>query len=295
MSEKRTRSPVSWPVFIPWAGWKDIARGVKDDIGRDNLSIVAAGIAFYAFLSVFPAIASIVSIYGLISDPSEVQEQLANLAGLLPPEAFAVLVNQLTRAAQADQTVSLGLVFGILLTVWSASRAMKGMIIALNIVYKQTERRSFIRFNAIGLFFTVCAIGFLVLSLSLIVGFPALMGSFGLNGLAAGLTGWLRWPLLGIFVTFGLALLYRHAPNRGDVRMRWVTTGSIVAVLLWLAVSVGFSLYVSHFGNYSDIYGSLGAVIILLLWFYLSAFAILLGAELNAQMEHQATDSSRDQ
>ncbi len=295
MPERKTRRLSSWPVHIRWAGWKDIAIRVKHDIGRDNLSIVAAGIAFYAFLSVFPAIASIVSIYGLLADPAEVQAQLANLAGLLPPEAFAVLLSQLTRVAQADQTVSLALVFGILLTVWSASRAMKGMIVALNIVYNQTERRSFIRFNVIGLFFTVCAIAFLILSLSLIVAFPVLMGHLGLPELAAGLTGWLRWPLLGIFVTLGMALLYRYAPNRGGVKVRWVTTGSIVATLLWLAISAGFSLYVSHFGNYSDIYGSLGAVIILLLWFYFSAFAILLGAELNAQMEHHATNSSRGQ
>ncbi len=292
MSQKRTGSPVSWPVHIPWADWKRIAIRVKNDIARDNLSIVSAGIAFYAFLSVFPALASIVSIYGLIFDPANVQEQLANLAGILPPQAFAVLLNQLTRVAQADQAVSLGLGFGILLTVWSASRAMKGLIVALNIVYNQTERRSFIRFNAVGLLFTFCAIAFLVVSLILIVAVPPLIRSLGLPELAASLTGWLRWPLLGIVVTIGLAFLYRYAPNRGDAKLRWVTTGSIVATLLWLAISAGFSLYVSHFGNYSDIYGSLGAVIILLLWFYFSAFAVLLGAELNAAMEQQAATGS---
>ncbi len=295
MPETRIGGPASWPVHIPWARWKDIVIKVKDDIGRDNLSIVAAGISFYAFLSVFPALASIVSIYGLLADPAEVQEQLANLAGLLPPEAFAVLLSQLTRVAQADQTVSLGLVFGILLALWSASRAMKGMMVALNIVYSQKERRSFIRFNVVGLFFTVCTLAFLLLSLSLIVVFPVVIDFFGLPERTVNLTETLRWPLLAIFVTIGLALLYRYAPNRGDVRVRWVTTGSIVATLLWLAVSAGFSVYVSHFGNYSDIYGSLGAVIILLLWFYFSAFAILLGAELNAAMEYHAAESSGSQ
>ncbi len=287
MPESNRGRGASWPIQIPLAGWKDIAFKVKESIGRDNLTIVSAGIAFYAFLAVFPAIAAVVSIYGLISNPADVEAQLARLAGVLPPEVLSVLLNQLSRIAEADHTVSLGLLISLLLTLWSASRGMKGMIIALNIVYKQTERRSFIRFNVVGLFFTICAIVFLILSLSLIVAVPALLGHIGLSDHAASLTRALRWPLLGILVALGLALLYRYAPNRGDATVRWVTTGSIVATLLWLVVSVGFSEYIAHFGDYSAIYGSLGAIVILLLWFYFSAFVILLGAELNAAMEHQ--------
>lgn len=283
------------PRQIPQSGWKDIFFRTKDEVGRDNLSIVAGGVAFFMLLAIFPGIGAMVAIYGLVADPVQIQEQIAALSGILPQQAMSILQDQLSRLAEgAGGALGLGALFGILLALWSAAKGMKALITGLNIVYDETDERGFIKLNAIALGLTLAAILFAIVAIGFIVVFPAVLGFLGLSEVARVLTGVLRWPLLAIFGMIALALLYRYAPDRDEPQFRWVSWGAAAAIVLWLAASLLFSFYVKNFGSYNETYGSIGAVIILLMWFYITAFTVLLGAELNAEMEHQtAHDTTR--
>jgi membrane protein len=279
------------PVDTPSAGWKAVVIAVKDRTGRDNVSLVAAGVAFYLFLAVFPAIAAMVSLYGLIYDPVDIQQQISSLAGLIPPAAVNLLEDQLMRVAGAQRTLGLGFAIGIALAVWGASRGMKALLSAFDITCGVTERRSYIRLNAAALFYSFCGFVFVLVALGIIVAFPTALRALGLPELSPMETELLRWIPLGVFVMIGLALLYRYAPNR-EVKFRWVSWGSVTAALLWLLASAVFSLYISYFGTYNATYGSLGAAVILMLWFYWSAYAVLLGGELDAELQRRTARDS---
>lgn len=292
-SEDNRGRRASRPAEIPGKGWGDILLRVKDEQSDDNVSIIAAGVAFYWFLAIFPALAAAVSIYALAADPAQLQQQIDTLGTVLPPEAYRIIQTQLTTLVQhSGGALGLGMIFGILLTIWSANKGMKALITALNIVYDEQERRGFIKLNALSLLFTFCAILLGLVAISLVIAVPAVIGLAGISGTLQALLTYLRWPLLGVFLTFGLTLAYRFFPDRDSPKWRWVSWGSISATLLWLAGSVLFSLYVANFGSFGKTYGSMGAVAILLLWFYLTAYVILLGAELNAEMEHQTREDS---
>lgn len=283
------------PSDIPSRGWRDIALRIKDQLDRDNVSVVAAGVAFYTLLAIVPALAAVVSIYGLVADPADVQAQLESVSHLLPQEAQGIISEQVQRiAASSGGALGLGAVAGLLLTLWSASKGMKTLITALNIVYDEQEQRGFIKLNLIALGLTLGAVVFLVVALGLIVALPAVLDSLGLGETLRSLVAWLRWPPLLLGVIVALALIYRYGPSRDPARWRWVNWGAVAATVLWLAGSVAFSIYVRNFGSYNETYGSLGAVVILLMWFYLTAYVVLLGAEINAEMEHQtARDTTR--
>lgn len=283
------------PGQIPTSGWRDIVVRVKDELTDDNISIVAAGVAFYALLAIFPALAAMVSIYGLVANPGDVQQQFTAFGGILPPEARALLSEQLGKiAGQAGATLSIGVIVGLLLTLWSATKGTNSLITALNIVYDEQEKRSFLKLNALALSLTLGAIILAVLALGLIVALPALLGKLGLPEGMQTLVSLLRWPLLALAVMSGLAVIYRYGPSRKEPRWQWVSWGAVVATLLWLAGSALFSFYVSNFGNYNETYGSVGAIIILLMWFYLTAYIVLLGAEFNAEMEHQTQQDTTE-
>jgi membrane protein len=276
------------PGNIPLAGWKDIFFRVKDKLAEDNLTIIAAGVAFYALLAIFPAIGALVATYAIVSDPGQVQQQVAALSGILPPQGMELLQGQLERLSEdTGGALSIGVVGGILFSLGSSTKGMKAFITGLNIVYGEEERRGFIALNIIALLLTAGAIIFVVVSLGFIVIFPAFLNFFGLSSIAEKLSSILRWPLLGLFVIMGLGLLYRYAPHRSQAQFKWVSWGAVTATLLWMVVSMLFSLYVSNSDSYNETYGSIGAIIILLMWFFISALAVLLGAELNAEMEHQ--------
>jgi len=284
---KRGRNALR-PGSITLTGWKDIFFRVKDKLTEDNLTIVAAGVAFYALLAIFPAIGALVATYGIVSDPGQVQQQIAALSGILPQQGMEILQNQLERLSEdTGGALSLGVVAGILFSLGSSAKGMKAFITGLNIVYGEEERRGFIAINITALLLTVGAIIFVVISLGFIVVFPAVLNIFGLSSVAEKLTSFLRWPLLGLFVVMGLGLLYRYAPYRSRPKFKWLSWGAVVATILWMVVSMLFSLYVSYSNTYNETYGSIGAIIILLMWFFISALAVLLGAELNAEMEHQ--------
>lgn len=276
------------PGEIPKPGWRDILKRTWAEQSKDNLSLVAAGVAFYAMLALFPAIAALISIYGLLADPAQLQSQIGEVSGVLPGEARSIIQSQLSKVvAGAGGALSLGAVAGLLVALWSASKGMKGLIQALNISYGEDESRSFLKLNAISLLLTASGLLFFILALTAVVAMPALLDNLGLPDAVMWTVSIARWPLLAIAGMLALAVLYRYGPDRDKPRWRWVSWGSAGATVSWLAASLLFSLYVSQFGKYNETYGTLGAVVILLTWLFLTAYVVLLGAELNAEMERQ--------
>lgn len=280
------------PAEIPPRGWWDISKRIFTQLGDDHVSLVAAGVAFYAFLALFPALTALISLYGLIMSPAQVTEQVGQFANILPEQAQQMLNNILTNiASSSDDQLGWSLALSILLSIWSANKGTTAMFEGLNIVYNEKDKRSFIKRKILTLTFTLGGFIGTILSLVLIVGISALVKFLGLPTWLQALISLARWPVLALLFMGGLALAYKIAPHRDDPEFKWVTTGSALGTLLWLLLSIGFAQYVSNFGNYDEVYGSLAAVVIMLLWLFLSAVTILLGAEINAEMEHQ---TSRD-
>ena len=276
------------PTDIPAHGWWDVLKRVLNETGEDNMSIIAAGCAFYALLALFPAITALLSIYGLVVDPATVEQQLNAIAGVAPQEAFTIIQNQAHQVASGGRTAlgwSAGL--AIVLALYSASSGVKTLFEALNIAYEEQETRSFIRLNATALIFTLAAVVGLPIGLAVIVGVPAALHVLPLGPLTEWAIRIASWILLLALVVGGLSVVYRYGPARAPARWRWLTPGSLAAAILWLLASVAFSFYAGHFGSYNQTYGALGGVIILLMWLWISAYVILLGAELNSELELQ--------
>ncbi|HEV7439637.1 MAG TPA: YihY/virulence factor BrkB family protein [Methylobacterium sp.] len=286
----------STPSEIPASGWKDIALRVFHDVGENRLVLVAAGVTFYVLLAIFPAMAALVSCYGLVADVGTINEHLAGLQGVLPSGALDIVGEQVKRiAAKGDTTLGITFFTGLALSIWSANGGMKAVFDALNIVYEEREKRNFLWLNLRSLSFTAGALLFIVVALVGIVVVPVVLNTIGLSG-DAWYIALLRWPVLYIVVLFGLALIYRYGPSRDTPRWRWVTWGSAIAAALWLVTSLLFSWYVSNFGKYNETYGSLGAAIGFMTWIWISTIIVLVGAEINAEMEHQtAKDTTTGQ
>jgi membrane protein len=282
------------PAEIPARGWRDIAWRVWSEMTEDNLSIAAAGVAFYALLAIFPALTALVSIYGLVADPAQVQQHLASLSGMLPPEAYQIIDDQITSVvSSADSSLSFGVVFGLALSVWSATKGMTAVMAALNMAYDEEERRGMIRYYLTAILLTLGGVVGVILALFVIVAIPAILELVGLDRIFKGLISVLRWPLLAVFLLIGLAAIYRYGPSRETAQWRWISWGAIFVTVLFIVGSLLFSWYVANFGNYNETYGSLGAVIGLLMWFWLTSYFVLIGAEVNAEIEHQtAVDST---
>jgi membrane protein len=268
--------------------WVDVARRVKDHIKEDRLSLIAAGVAFYGLLAVFPGLVALVGLYGLIADPVLVEQHAASLAAILPSQAAEILTAQLHDLASTDRTaLGIGAIGGLLLALWSASSAVRTLMEALNVAYDEKETRGTIRFYGTALVLTFGGVIAVLLAIALVAGLPAVLNVIGLNWLAEAVVALVRWPVLAALAIVGFAVVYRYGPSRAQPRWRWVSWGAAIAVALWIVGSALFSLYVARFGNYNETYGAAGAVVILLMWFLLSAYAILIGAEINAEMERQ--------
>jgi membrane protein len=273
---------------IPAKGWKDIVVRVYTQFQNDRLLAVAAGVVFYMLLALFPALATLVSIYGLFTDPSVINEHISLLHGVMPESAIGIIRDQVTAlTGTSNNALSLGFILGLGVALWSANAGMKAIIDALNVVYDERETRSFIWLNIVAFAFTLGGLAFVILALSAIVVMPLLFSWLGLESRMAQIISLARWPALFIIVLLWLAVLYRYGPNRTRARWRWLTVGSVLATVLWLAGSALFSWYLSDFANYDATYGSLGAGVGLMMWLWLSVIVILLGGELNAEIEHQ--------
>ncbi|MEO6202017.1 MAG: YihY/virulence factor BrkB family protein [Nitrospirales bacterium] len=281
------------PGQIPKFGWWDILVRVKDQISSDNVSIVAAGVAFYGTLALFPALAAIVSVYGLITSQQEVQEQITSISDFLPQDAQSIIHEQLMSiSTSTESALSFGAIGGLLLAIWSASKGMTGLITSLNIAYNEEETRGFVKITALALGLTAIGIIFLILTLFLITMLPTVLRLFGFGEVAQISLSLARWPVLAGIVMLGLSLLYRYAPCRNKPKWQWVSWGAAIATIFWIVGSSAFAIYANDYSSYNQTYGSLGAGVILLMWFWLTAFIIMVGAELNSEMERQTTKDS---
>jgi membrane protein len=278
---------------IPARGWRDIALRVYRGLADDRILANAAAVAFYALLALFPAIAALVSIYGLFAEPTSIEQHLDSVSGILPGGAIEVIRDQLNRlAAQPRGTLGGSLVVGLVISLWSANGGIKALFDALNAVYEEKEKRSFVRLNALSLTFTAGMIGFLILALACIVALPVALNY--LPAFIGQILNYARWPVLLVIVALALACIYRDGPSRIEPRWRWISWGSAFAALAWLGFSAIFSFYAANFANFNKTYGSLGAVIGFMIWMWLSVVVILVGAKLNAEMEHQTARESTE-
>ena len=274
------------PVEIPARGWNDILLRTRKEFSEDQIPLVAAGVTFYTLLALFPGLGAFVALYGLFADVAQAREHLQVLAFMLPADTLAFIGEQMVRIATAKEGgLSFAFVFGLLASIWSANGAVKALITGLNIAYEEKEERKWLRSTLTSLAFTIGLLVFVMASIALVAAAPAI-DTFG--GSQAGVVfRVVSWPLLVVALGLGLALLYRFGPSRKLVKWSWISWGSGVALLLWVLASVAFSIYVGNFANYDKTYGPLGALIGFMTWMWLSSMVILLGAELNAEIEHQ--------
>lgn len=287
------------PRDIPGRGWKEVFMRVKEDVSSDNASLIAAGLALYALLAIFPALAASVSLYGLFASPEQITSQIESLAGVLPQQATDILRGALQNlASQQGGALGAGAIIGFVIALWSARKGMVALMTATNIAYDEEEERGFFRKLFVSLAFTLAAVVGFVLVVMLAVAVPLVLKALNVPEILQGMLSVARWILLWLMVVFALAAVYRFAPDRRVAEWRWVSWGSAIAATLWLIGSLLFSLYVQNFGSYGETYGALGGVVVMLLWFYLSAFVVMLGAEINSEIEHQTerdTTAGREQ
>ena len=280
------------PSAIPFPGWRDIALRLWNRIGDHRISLTSAGVAFYAMLAMLPTMVAFVSIYGLLTDVTSIPAQLDLLAGIVPGQSLELMRDELTRIAQVPRNaLSLSFAVSLVLSIWSTNNAVRAMFEAMNIAYGETESRPFLRQVAMSLIFTVSGIAFSIVALNVVVVAPIVLtlvtfGTFTfIGGAAVPLT-------MFVLLNIAVSLLYRFGPNRKPAKWQWITPGSLAATLMWFAGSAAFAFYLSNWGDYTATYGSLGAVIGLLIWLFISSFAIIFGAEINAAIEHQTAEDS---
>ena len=270
---------------IMWRSWGEISEA--------NLFLIAGGVTYAILLALFPGLAALVSLYGLVLDASQIEKQVGTLSEILPAETQQLLVEQLHKLVEASSgALGIGAAVGVVLALWSASRGMSGLITALNIAYEEKERRGFFKLNMLALGLTLAQLVGGIVIISLVAVLPAAVQFLDVGAATKWLLLVVQWPLLIVMVMLGLAVLYRYAPDRDKPQWRWVSPGAVAATILWVIASIGFTIYVANFNSYDKTYGSLGGVIVLLTWLYLSALMVLLGAVVNAQSEKQTRKDS---
>ncbi|PCC13653.1 YihY/virulence factor BrkB family protein [Pseudoalteromonas sp. JB197] len=294
MSDVKRGQDAQQPVNIPLLGWWDITKRIFTQMSRDNLSLVAAGVAFYALLAIFPALAALVSIYAYFASPTDIGAHLSQVIELLPESTGELILSQIASIAQSSSTsLSLSAIGTLILTIWSSSKGSQALITACNISYQEYEKRSFFKAQLVRFLFSIGAIVVAIFALLIIGILPVVLNLVGLKENIDLLITFISWPLLAFTFNFALVLLYRYAPHRKPTKWRWITLGSVIATILWIVASIGFSFYVSKFASYNETYGSLGGVVIMLMWLYISAYIVILGATINAASEQQtAIDST---
>jgi membrane protein len=276
------------PTGIPRQGWQQVAKRAWEETQIDQIPLLAAGVAFWAFISLFPAMIAAVAVYGLVADPATVTQQAEVVTDALPRDAASVIVNQMeTINSQSEDSLNVSLLVSVLLALWTSSAAVSNVMSAINTAYDEEETRSYVRRKGIALVLSLGAVGFVVISVGLIAVAPVLLDTFVPEGATRALLQAGRWVGLVTAVMVGTAVLYKVAPDRDDPRLTWVSVGSVVATAAWLLASLGFSLYVDNFGRYSRTYGALAGVAVLMLWLWITALIVLIGAEINAEAEQQ--------
>lgn len=280
------------PSDLPGKGWKDVAMRVKGEVKEDQVPLLSAGVAFYLLLVLFPALAAMVSLYGLVADPGQVTQQVTDLTGTLPEDARGLITDQLESITKEQQGIGVTLAVSVIAALWAASSGVKHLIGAINAAYDERETRKFLKLRGLALALTVAAVLFATVAIGVIGVLPALADELPFGDLGQTLVHVASYVGLAVAFAAGLAVLYRYAPDRDKPRWQWVSWGAAIATVLWIAASIGFSVYVSNFGSYGETYGSLGAVIVLMLWLVITAFAVIVGAEINSELEAQTAKDS---
>jgi membrane protein len=282
---RRAHAPVK--ATPPPREWQAIFRAIRTDVTERRIVAIAAGVTFYSLLSIFPAIAALVAIYGLVADPATIAHQVESMGNVLPGGAVQVVRDEVTRISSHSGRTLVALVVGLAASLWSANGGVKALIDALNVVYRVEDRRGFIKLNAVSLLFVICGIVAALLAVAAIVALPVAFRYLGMGEETKHIMTVGRWPALLAIVALVLALLYRFGPHRERVRWRWITWGSAAASVVWLIASFGFSWYAANFGSFNKTYGSLGAVVGFMIWMWISAIVVLMGAELDAVLERR--------
>lgn len=280
------------PREIPLSGWKDILWRVKDQIKADQIGLVAAGIAFYGLLALFPLISALVAIAGLFTDPSFVQAQAEKLSDIVPEQAADIILAQIVEVAGASENaLGAAAIAGLLIALYSASKGVDNMIRGLNIAYNEQEKRGFVILKSVVLTMTLGLVIGLVLIVVIAAALPTALSFMNADWIAM-IVSWARWPILSLIGVLGITALYRFGPSRSAAKWRWITPGAVLACALWIVSSLGFAWYVENFAAYNETFGALGGVIVLLTWLWLSAYIVLLGAEIDSEMEAQTKRDS---
>ncbi|GAC1338406.1 MAG: YihY/virulence factor BrkB family protein [Acetobacteraceae bacterium] len=283
------------PGQIPWRGWRAVIRRTFFEMLTDRVSLVAAGCAFYGTLALFPAISMLISIYGLVFDPLTVEPQLALLRDLLPPSGYQLIAERVHMlVSKPPGSLGISLVLSTAVALWSSASGVKSIITALNLAYEESEQRNFVRYQLTTIAITLIAILSAVVGLAVLVGLPAILAFIGIPAGQKTAVQLASLALLLLGIMIGLSLLYRYGPCRKSPKWHWVTPGSLLATVLWISASALFSWYVERFATYDATYGPLGTVVGVMMWFYVTVYAVLLGAELNAELELQTVRDSTD-
>jgi membrane protein len=276
------------PTQIPPRGWWQVTRRAFKESTADNVGIMAGGIAYFGFISIFPALIAGLSLYGLVADPATIAQQGESVLSALPEDAQPLIRDQLMSIAAGNSgALSFSLIISIVLALWTASGGVGNLMAAINVAYDEEETRGFVKRRGTALVLTLGAIIFVLLALALVAVMPALLNALNLGTFINVIVQIIRWSLLIVLVIVALAIVYRVAPDRDAPQFKWTSVGALVAAALWVLGSIGFSLYVNNFGSYNKTYGALAGVVVLLLWLYLTSYIVLLGAEINAEAEKQ--------
>lgn len=276
----------------PWQlsrrSWLEIGKRVIKEFSADRVTSVAGGVTFFALLALFPAITALVSIYGMVADPATIADHLSLLENILPQSALDLISGQVIAIASAPKTsLSIAGIVALLVALWSANGGMKALIEALNIAWFETEKRGFIKLNLVSLTLTLSAIVGVILMIALVAVLPVLLNTILAGSRIEGILSWLRWPILAGMLILGLAVIYRFGPSKEDPTWQWISPGAVVATLGLLVASILFSWYAANFANYNETYGSLGAAVATMMWLWIAAIVVLMGAEVNSEVERQ--------
>lgn len=281
------------PQEIPPRGWKDILLRVKSNIKTDRLTLLSAAMAYFALFSLVPALSSLVLIYAWVSDPQEISNHISSISQVIPSELEQVLTTTLgSLASTTSSSLGVGAILSLLISLWAASKISKSVIEAMNIIYDEEDHRGFFKSAFLALGLTLLGIVLSILALAVIVGIPTITNFLDLPQVLETSVTIGSWVILLAIFSFFLSVIYRYGPDRNNAKWRWVSLGSVVAAVLWAITSLLFSWYAKEFGNFNKTYGSLASIIVLMTWFYLTSYVILLGGEINAEIEHQTKKDS---
>ncbi|OJU05864.1 MAG: ribonuclease [Rhizobium sp. 63-7] len=281
------------PGEIPAKGLKDVFWRVVTEVNDDRVSLIAAGVTYYLLLALFPALGALVALYGFIADPASIASHINVLGSILPPGSLDIILGQLAALTQQkNSTLSFAFFGGLLVALWSANNGIKALFDAMNIAYGETEKRGLIKLNLLSLLFTFGALLVAVVLIFAIGVIPAILAYLWLDRWAELLASLGRWPVILAIVGAGITLISRYGPSREPAKLRWLTWGAALSTLLWLATSFLFSFYLENFANYNATYGTLGALIGFMVWTWISVVIVIVGAEVNAELEHQTARDS---